>query len=241
MGESTPRERRTAWLRAGGTIRRVPGPNPDYVRRLLGFLEEAPFDGAPRFLGIDHDGLDVFTFVEGSTPDGLNWGRWSDEQLVAAFHLLRRFHDATAGSPVADGQEVACHNDFSPPNLVFRDGLPVVIIDWEWAAPGTRRHDLAHATWQWLNLGEDGPPAAEQARRMRLVVATYGLPTLEGIIDNILFRQDEWLRIATRAVTDNREFAGRSPAHWSEVKGWVERERGWLLAHRRAIEAALTP
>jgi hypothetical protein len=213
--------------------------NPAYVRRLLYFLEEVGFDAAPRYLGIDPDGKDRVSFEVGWTPEGLNWGRWTDQQLRVAFRLLRRFHDTTAGSPVAEGVEVACHNDFAPPNLVFRFGLPHVIIDWEWAAPGTRRQDLGHAIWQWLNLGVDRPDVAEQTRRLRLVLDAYGLEQRDGIVDDILKRQTEWIEVADAAVKTGNDFAGRSPEHWEKTRSWVAREHRWLLENRPSIETGL--
>jgi hypothetical protein len=218
-----------------------PFVNPPYVRQLLLYLEEVDFDAAPRYLGIDPDGMDRVSFEVGWTPEGLNWGRWSDRQLRVAFRLLRRFHDTTAGSPVAEGAEVACHNDFAPPNLVFRDGLPHVIIDWEWAAPGTRRHDLGHAIWQWLNLGFDGPNVAEQTRRLGLVLDAYGLEQRDGIVDDILSRQAEWIEAADTAVKTGSGFAGRSPEYWVQTRSWVVSERRWLLENRPRLETGLTP
>jgi aminoglycoside phosphotransferase (APT) family kinase protein len=67
--------------------------------------------------------------------------------------LVRQFHDLTAGTLLADGQEVVCHNDLSPKNTVYRDlgrGLrPVAFLDWDLAAPGRRLHDVAHLCWQY--------------------------------------------------------------------------------------------
>src|SRR5665213_1715197 len=70
--------------------------NPAFVRQLLWFLHEVGFNGAPRYLGVDSHGNERVSYAVGWTPDGLNWGRWTDEQLQSAFGLLRQFHDATA-------------------------------------------------------------------------------------------------------------------------------------------------
>ena len=77
---------------------------------------------------------------------------------------MREFHDLTAGTPLAAGAEVVCHNDLSPKNTVHRDGgtglAPVAFIDWDLAAPGERIHDIAHVCWQYLALGPGGDDPA---------------------------------------------------------------------------------
>ena len=63
---------------------------------------------------------------------------WHVSVLDASARMLRAFHDATAGFAregrtwqlaAHEPDEVICHNDFAPYNLVFRRGLPVAAID----------------------------------------------------------------------------------------------------------------
>ena len=78
--------------------------------------------------------------------------------MAAVALLLRRYHDIVAGwrpevPPVwYDGQvgtgrddQLVCHGDVGPWNLVWRDGRLVGLIDWEYATIGTRRTDIAYA------------------------------------------------------------------------------------------------
>ena len=102
-------------VRIGDTVRRPHGPHSGYVRELLDQLERSGFDGAPRALGRDDQGRDVYSFIPGEVP--LDLGLFSDVQLRSAFELLRRFHDATAGSALAGAAEVVCHGDVSPCNI----------------------------------------------------------------------------------------------------------------------------
>ena len=110
-------------------------------------------------------------------PDDL--AHFSDAQLAAAAILLRRFHDATsnAGAVRQCGAEVICHNDWGPPNAVFRDGLPYGIIDFDTLSPGLRLWDLGYSAFSWLDLGNPDYEAAEQVRRLVVFSEAYGLPS----------------------------------------------------------------
>src|SRR5262245_35120215 len=83
-------------VRIGDTVRRPCKLNTPFIHQLLHHLEQVEFDGAPRFLGIDGQGREILTFIEGEVPPDL--GFWSMTQLLAAARLIRRFHEATAGS-----------------------------------------------------------------------------------------------------------------------------------------------
>src|SRR5947209_1698747 len=126
----------TPVVRVGATVRRATGPWAPAVHTLLRHLEAVGFTGAPRVLGVDALGREVLTYLAGeagyydkvrTVPPNL----WSDEVLVDAAHLLRRFHDATTSLPPvpeaawqlsypdAAQHEVICHNDFAPYNCIF--------------------------------------------------------------------------------------------------------------------------
>ena len=75
---------------------------------LLSYLEAQGFDGTPRYLGVDERRRQVFSYLEGDVPAELD-AELSDEALVEAARLIRRFHDATAGSALAGEHETVCH------------------------------------------------------------------------------------------------------------------------------------
>jgi aminoglycoside phosphotransferase (APT) family kinase protein len=143
---------------------------------LLGHLDAVGFDAAPRFLGIDDRGRETLSFLAGEVPSDCRRLVWSDEQLHASARLLRRFHDATAGSVLAADAEVVCHHDFGPWNLVWVSGRQVGIIDFDNAAPGSRLEDLGYAAWKHLSIGHLDLPPREQLRRLALMASAYGLP-----------------------------------------------------------------
>jgi hypothetical protein len=172
-------------VRVGDTVRRPPKPNAPFVHALLGHLVERGFDAAPRYLGEDEQGREILSFVPGDVPTDLD-ANISDETLASAARLIRRYHDATAGSELAGREEVVCHNDLSPCNFVFRNGTPEAVIDFDAAAPGPRLRDLGYAIFLWLNLGDDGPAPDEQARRITLFGDAYGAAKDERVIAAIV-------------------------------------------------------
>ncbi len=174
-------------VRVGDTVRRP--PQPPGVRALLRWYERVDFDGAPRFLGTDELGREILTYVPGEpafapVPGG-------DDVVAAIGHLLRRAHDAQAGfvAPpdpgwlrrLEGGSEVIGHLDLFWTNVVFRDGLPAALIDWELAAPASRTLEVALAATYWAGIRIDeqlrqwGLPLERRGERLRILCDAYGL------------------------------------------------------------------
>ena len=124
-------------------------------------------------MGVDAEGREVLSFVAGDVPrEPLPDAACSDEVLVALARLIRRLHDAAQGwEPPADAvwgaipgrphpdtrplfatPELVSHRDYCPGNVVFRDGLPVALIDFDLARPTTRLYDIANALYWWAQL-----------------------------------------------------------------------------------------
>jgi hypothetical protein len=208
-------------VRIGDTVRRQPRANAPFVRDLLAKLDEARFEDVPRWLGVDEKGREIFSYVPGEVP--LDLGHVEEPVFAAAARFIRRFHDATA--PFCAEGKVVCHNDLSPCNFAFRDGLPAAIIDFDLAAEGERLFDLGYAAWTWLDLGnEDDYSTAEQARRLTAFAAAYG-PEIDprALVDAALLRQtllaedffkldnkgaEEWARWSHKATLKLRDFLG---------------------------------
>ena len=217
-------------VRVGDTVRRPLHPNAAFVHALLCHLEACGFDGAPRLLGIDDEGREILTYVEGRVYAGRDDDELellTDAQLASSGRLIRRFHDATAGSPLAGSAEVVCHSDLGQHNMVFRGSRAVAIIDWdEHVAPGTRAVDLSHAVWCLAEIGEQGGPVAEQARRMQIACDAYGWEDRAALIHELELR-------FRRALAEARERGRREGVRiWSELLDWLS-EHGPQLAARR--------
>jgi aminoglycoside phosphotransferase (APT) family kinase protein len=203
-------------VRVGDTVRRPTGPRSPFVHDLLRHLEAVGFPGAPRFLGMDERGREVLSFVEGEVEHDHDAYSPSDARLENAAVLIRRFQDATAGSALAASREVVAHNELGPHNTVFVGDEPMVFIDWDDAAPGTRLFDLANAIWCFVNVGEGGGPVREQARRIRLMCDAYGWGDADAIVDGI--------RADLKRALSNHQRAGRQKAAgiFQEMVRWIE-------------------
>lgn len=177
--------------RVGDTVRRPFVQDLTLQHELLSHLERVGFEGCPRFLGIDEAGREILSFLPGEVPRDL--GHYSDAQLSAAADLLRRFHEATADFPPVRQQqaEVMCHNDWGPPNAVFRNGSPYRMIDFDTIAPGLRLWDLGYSAWSWLDIGSPDYTANEQLRRLAVFADAYASPScsLHQIAVFVLARQ----------------------------------------------------
>jgi Ser/Thr protein kinase RdoA (MazF antagonist) len=218
-GRTTP-----SVVRVGQTVRRPPRLTAEFVHVLLEHLAALGFDGAPRFLGTDDKGRDILSYIEGEVPAELGWH--NDEVLVAAAQLIRKFHDATVGllghqAGAPRRLEVVCHNDLSPCNCVFRAGIPIALIDFDTAAPGTRLMDLGYAAWLWLDLGDSDIDIApeEQRRRLQLFIAAYGDEiSVSSIKEAIVYRQE--------LLAAEGEYSARTA-----MAQWARHCRNWTLAN----------
>jgi aminoglycoside phosphotransferase (APT) family kinase protein len=229
-------------VRVGETVRRTPAPpeRSAYVSRLLALFERHGWAGAPRFLGTDEEGREMFQYVEGRaavSPEEESAAR-TDDSLVRVARLVRAFHDLTHGTPEAGDQDVVCHNDLAPKNTVYDSAwLPLAFVDWDLAAPGERVHDVAHVCWQYLDLGPGITDVPGTARRIALLCEAYGLDDTDGLLDTVLWWQDRcWRGIEAGAERGERSMAGLRA---SGVVDAVRDAHDWVAAHRRELGAFL--
>lgn len=210
-------------LRTGGTVRRDAGHWTPAVHELLRHLEAAGFDGAPRVFGVDSEGHEVLTFIDGQTAaSAQGWPAWLrfEANLVSVGRLLRRFHDAVEsfrpdpelqwrdGSRGLQDGEIIGHNDVSLANLVAdASGRIHSLIDWDNAGPTTRRKDLAYAAWHVVGLharahsrARGWSKAPDVTRRLQIFLDAYGLEDREGFVDDIIERISEAVRSCRAAV-----------------------------------------
>ncbi len=186
-------------VRVGNTVRRPAKGHAAFVHELLLFLEQQDFPFAPRFFGIDEQGRDVFSYLEGQTWSDSGAGL-SDDLLVQAAQAIRQYHDLTAGSPLAQGYEIVAHHELGPHNSIFQEGHLIGFIDWDDAAPGTRLRDLANAVYHYVDVSHwANQEASEQARRILLMCGGYGWNDPVALVDDFEADLQQALRNHTRA------------------------------------------
>ena len=174
-------------VRVGATVRKPASTSAAAVQALLDHLASAGFDGAPRALGRDDRGRVVLEFIPGTMADAMS--PMTIPELRRVGRLIRWLHDAAADFVApsdaawnalipADREELICHHDLAPWNLVRDaqdDGTERwVFIDWDGAAPGSRLWDLAYAAHGFVPMAPDGDPVID-APRLRALVDGYDL------------------------------------------------------------------
>jgi hypothetical protein len=229
--------------RIGDTVRRPLHAWSSSVHALLQHLESINFPYSPRFLGIDEQGREILTYLEGdSGPEG-----WSsvvpDTGLIAMARLLRDYHDAIAtyrpstdwagaGGPPA-GDEIICHGDFGPWNLVWNGTTPIGILDWDYAWPKPPLHDVAYALEyvapfrsddecvRWLRHPE--PP--DRRARIETFATAYGLTGTTGLAEAVRTQQIEVINRATRLGAEGHQpqasYGPEMYAEWNERVRWT--------------------
>jgi aminoglycoside phosphotransferase (APT) family kinase protein len=209
-------------VRIGETVRRR--RSSQLMRDVLLHLERVGFDAAPRWLGVDEDGRDILTWIDGETytergqmhpyiGDPPQRVTFSDDQVEAAFRLLRRYHDTF-------DKDVVCHGDFGPWNLVWRDGLPVGVIDFDDVHRGDPSEDVAYALRMFVSYGFARAEPDQLARRTRAALAAYG-----GSFDIPSILEREYDAAEERCRRNG----------WDRQLAKLPVERAWLADNRGAF------
>jgi hypothetical protein len=250
---------RNTVLRHGNVVIREAMPWTPAVHALLRHLEQAGYAAAPRLAGsgIDDDGRETLTFVEG---EAVPPGPWSLDAAAALGTMLRDLHRATASFRVPAGAvwfpwhgrdlgrpvKVIGHCDVAPWNILTRSGMPVALIDWETAGPVDPLVELAQLCWLNAKLHDDIvagrehlPPAAERARQLAAIVDAYGLTASQrrGFLGRII----EFAICDTAAEADDAHVTTDMTSHpvalWAMA--WRARSAAWMIRNRPVLEAAL--
>ena len=245
-------------VRVGPHVLRPSSPHSGSIHSFLRAVRQTGFDCAPSPVGIDEDGRERLGFIEGDVPipPYPHWSQ-SDTALASIATLLRRLHEVAHGfdaqghtwsDALADpaGGRVLCHNDVCLENVVFREGLAVALIDFEFAAPGRPVYDLAHLARLCVPVEDEidqvrlGWRPADRPARLRLVADAYGLDRagrteLLSALDDAIARVEVAVRHSVDAGDPN------SVAMWNRTGGAerYDRRRRWWTDHHDQFTAAI--
>ncbi len=250
-------------MRIGDTVRRPARPFTATIQAYLAHLHQAGFTGAPVPLGTDEQGREVLSYVPGEVPrEPLPAETAGDDVLVALAQLIHALHEASAGwkpppdavwggipgstafPPVEGAPELVSHRDYFPGNVVFREGLPAALIDFDLAKPTTRLYDIANALWWWAPLRDprDRSPAfaaADIPHRAAVFADAYGMiwQQRKGLVP-LMIRMAQRYQLTARAAAEaDPVFRG----FWEQgAKDELPRAEAWLRETGPAIAARLT-
>ncbi|MHA7984425.1 phosphotransferase [Rathayibacter sp. CAU 1779] len=150
-------------VRTGETVRKPWTTSTESVQRLLEHLHARVGELVPEPLGKDAQGRQVLEFIPGTEAmDELPLDAADVERVGAS---IRRLHEAASSFPRRDtdrwttamrrpGDELVCHNDLAPWNLI-RSPERWTFIDWDGAGPTTAIADLAYAARAFAQLDQD--------------------------------------------------------------------------------------
>jgi aminoglycoside phosphotransferase (APT) family kinase protein len=244
-------------VRIGDTVRRPVRPFTATVQAYLAHLRAAGFTGAPVPLGFDEQGREILSFVAGDVPrEPLPPEATGEDVLEALARLVRDLHEAARGwKPPPDAvwggnpraterPELVTHRDYCPGNVVFRNGVPAALIDFDLARPTTRLYDIANALYWWAPLLDplDRTPAlagADIPRRVAVFADVYGMTASQRRA--LVPVADEMIR---RFHVSTREKAAIDPVFrrmWDAgAKDRLPRAEKWIKQAGPAITARLT-
>ncbi|AJD89672.1 aminoglycoside phosphotransferase [Jeotgalibacillus malaysiensis] len=230
-------------VRSGNTVRREMKEGSERIHKLLLHLEAKGYPYSPQFLGIDEQGREILTFIDGEAGNyPAKSYMWSDENLRKIAAMLRDYHEAvsdfafdeswTSLPRAPEGREVICHNDFAIYNLIFRDSEVCGVIDFDVAAPGPVSWDVAYTLYTCVPLSrfylaESGEKiktdSAEQLRRIEVFLKAYG-KEFGNILDVVIRR----LEALCQLITEKAE-AGDPAFRKMQVEGHIEHYREDIL------------
>lgn len=231
-------------VRVGDTVRKAWTAATPHVIAYVQALRDGGVE-APEPLGRDVQGRQIIEFIPGTLA--IDSAPLSAAELDRVGGMVRRIHDVSVRHVPAAGaiwepplsapaQELICHNDLAPWNLMFGDRW--VFIDWDGASPSTRSWDLAFSA-QTFALPDPNRDPQRSAGDLAAFVDGYGADEeLRAVLPDMMRRRTQAMLDLLRSSAE----AGREPwgtmyrtghgAHWAAVLDYV-------TAHRDVWQRAL--
>jgi len=188
-------------VRMGNEVHRPTSFWTPAVHELLAHLESVGFPYSPRVLGFDSEGREILSYFEGeSGKEG--WAKIvSDEGLQNNLESLVLNHDAVAsfkpsenvewadGSRSLHTEQIICHGDFGPWNIVWQGIEPVGLIDWDMAHPNTPEYDVLYGIEYSAPFRDNEtatkwhafPEAPDRKHRIAVFLEAYGISAIPNV------------------------------------------------------------
>lgn len=241
-------------VRIGNTVHRPTAWWTPAVHDVLRHLESVGFAYSPRVLGIDDQSREILSFFEGESGREGWFKIHSDKGLQNYAKLLRKYHDAIAGyKPAADtkwayangglkSDQIVCHGDFGPWNIVWQGDEPVGIVDWDLVFPAIPRYDFLYALEYAAPFRDDDTAlkwhhfskVPDRKRRIALFAEAYGLQQIGNVVDDVAAMQ--------RAVAGHEKYLadrGMQPqVDWVAAGDLdaIEKRAQWTESNRSLFE-----
>lgn len=239
-------------IRVGDRVHRPAGPHTPAVHALLRHVRDQGFLRVPEVLGRDGD-VEVVRYIEGwaAIEPVAGWAL-SDDAIHAVGGLLREYHRHAAGFDLAGRQwqrqvprrwrgDLVTHNDLNPANVVFRDGQPCAMIDFDLAAPSTAAFDLAVTACFWAPL-RDAADIVDSRRgrvldRFRQLLEAYGADSaLRREVSEATPAANAWI---AGVIEDNAQRGHPAFSRlWQGAMGMHHRASAWLSTHSDELTMA---
>lgn len=214
-------------VKKGNVVLRPQGEHAELVHQVLLFLQEKNVGCVAHFYGIDEQNREILSFLPGTCPNELD--DFSEEQCCQAAKIIRLLHETLREFPNCEDGQVVCHNDLSPCNFIFQNGLPYAVIDWDALSIGDPVEDLAYAIWLWLDMGYEQRDVVTIGQKMKQMLDTYGLKQEQrtDFLNHILMQMQRIER-----------FGRLQKRH--ETTAWAEKCQRWLKEHWHLLACYLS-
>jgi thiamine kinase-like enzyme len=212
-------------VRKGDYVLRPCCANSNFVHEVLKWLEKKDISASPRFIGLTDDGREMTSFLEGESPNNL--GYFNDNQLFEAGIIIKKLHIALSDFRGCSNNLTVCHNDLSPCNFMFKNGLPYAVFDWDAAEINDPLNDVAYASWMWCEIGNDENTPAEVGRKIKVILDAYQLckDRRKLLIAKI---HEQIQRVSKSLYADNYY----EPSQWAYSCGlWLEKHKNQIVTY----------
>ncbi len=197
-----------------------------FVHEVLIWLEGKNNAHTPRYVGISEAGEEITTYLAGETPDNL--GDYLLAVLYEAGKIIRSLHDALSDFPACKEGTTVCHNDLSPCNFRWLEGLPYAVFDWDAAQIGEPLDDLAYALWMWCDIGNDAQTVLTVSQKIQALWKGYwgkAQPIPPNMLPKVLSQMS---RVGASVFPSQEQTA--STRRWAESCGtWLRENTEPLL------------